>query len=110
MPSVTGVMARSDAFMEEAARTLGANTWNRYRLVVLPMARPGIVAGAFFAFNISFDDAVIALFLRTPSLETLPIAIYGQLEFSPSPTVAAVSPPMVLITSSEERRGGKKGV
>lgn len=98
MRTVTGVMARADHFTEEAARTLGASAWNRYRLVVLPIARPGIAAGAFFAFNISFDDAVIALFLRTPQLETLPIAIYGQLEFSTSPTVAAVSTLMVLIT------------
>lgn len=98
MRTVTGVMARADHFTEEASRTLGANAWNRYRLVVLPIARPGIAAGAFFAFNISFDDAVIALFLRSPQLETLPIAIYGQLEFSTSPTVAAVSTLMVLIT------------
>ncbi|MFJ2368979.1 ABC transporter permease [Microbacterium sp. NPDC087665] len=98
MRTVTGVMTRADRFTEEAARTLGASTWNRYRLVVLPIARPGIAAGAFFAFNISFDDAVIALFLRTPQLETLPIAIYGQLEFSTSPTVAAVSTLMVLLT------------
>lgn len=98
MRTVTGVMSRADRFTEEAARTLGASTWSRYRFVVLPIARPGIAAGAFFAFNISFDDAVIALFLRTPQLETLPIAIYGQLEFSTSPTVAAVSTLMVLLT------------
>lgn len=98
MRTVTGVMARRDPFIEEAARTLGASTWSRYRLVVLPAARPGIAAGAFFAFNISFDDAVIALFLRTPQLETLPIAIYGQLEYSTSPSVAAVSTMMVLLT------------
>jgi putative spermidine/putrescine transport system permease protein len=98
MRTVGGVMARSDLFIEEAARTLGANTWNRYRLVVLPAARPGIVAGSFFAFNLSFDDAVVALFLRTPDVETLPIAIYGRLEFSLDPSVAAVSTLMILIT------------
>lgn len=98
MRTVTGVMARSDRFTEEAARTLGAGAWQRYRFVVFPLARPGIVAGAFFAFNISFDDAVIALFLRTPQLETLPIAIYGRLEFSTDPSVAAISTLMVLIT------------
>lgn len=98
MRTVGGVMARADRFIEEAARTLGANSWNRYRLVVLPAARPGIVAGVFFAFNISFDDAVVALFLRTPDVQTLPIAIYGRLEFSLDPSVAAVSSLMVLIT------------
>jgi putative spermidine/putrescine transport system permease protein len=56
------------------------------------------MAGAFFAFNISFDEAVLSLFLRTPTLTTLPVQIYGQLEFSPDPTVAAVSTLMILIT------------
>lgn len=98
MRTVGGVMARSNRFIEEAARTLGANAWNRYRLVILPAARPGIVAGSFFAFNLSFDDAVVALFLRTPDVQTLPIAIYGRLEFSLDPSVAAVSSLMIVIT------------
>ncbi|GAA2028704.1 ABC transporter permease [Yaniella flava] len=98
MRTVMGVMANHDRFTEEAARTLGASGWHRYRSVVLPMARPGIVAGGFFAFNVSFDDAVVALFLRSHSVETLPVAIYGQLEFDASPTVAAVSTLMVLVT------------
>ena len=64
----------------------------------MPQCRPGLIAGAFFAFNISFDEAVLALFLRTPGLTTLPVQIYGQLEFSPDPSVAAVSTIMIGIT------------
>lgn len=96
--TVSGVLSQSDRFTEEAARTMGARWWQRYWHVVLPLCRPGILAGAFFAFNVSFDDAVIALFVRTPTLETLPLAIYGRLEFSPDPSVAAVSTLMVLVT------------
>lgn len=92
------VMADSDPFLEEAARTMGAGRWQRIRHVVLPQCAPGLAAGAFFAFNISFDEAVIALFLRTPDLVTLPIQIYNQLEFSPDPTVAAVSTLMMGLT------------
>ncbi len=96
--TVSGVLLQQDRFTEEAARTMGANWWQRYLLVLLPMCKSGIFAGAFFAFNISFDDAVVALFLRSPSVETLPLAIYGRLEFSPDPSVAAVSTLMVLVT------------
>lgn len=96
--TVSGVMLQQDRFTEEAARTMGARWWQRYLHVVLPMAKGGILAGSFFAFNISFDDAVVALFLRSPSVETLPLAIYGRLEFSPDPSVAAVSTLMVLVT------------
>lgn len=92
------VLAESDPFLEEAARTMGANRVQRLWFVVLPQCWPGLVAGAFFAFNISFDEAVLSLFLRTPRLTTLPVHIYGQLEFSPDPTVAAVSTLMILIT------------
>lgn len=92
------VLADSDPFLEEAARTMGASRWQRIVYVVLPQCAPGLAAGAFFAFNISFDEAVVALFLRTPDLVTLPIQIYNQLEFSPDPTVAAVSTLMMGIT------------
>ncbi|MEZ5667289.1 MAG: ABC transporter permease [Alphaproteobacteria bacterium] len=96
--TVVAVLADSDPALEEAARTMGARTWQRYWFVLLPQALGGIAAGAFFAFNISFDEAVVALFLRTPGLETLPLKIYGQLEFSPDPSVAAVSTVMMLLT------------
>jgi putative spermidine/putrescine transport system permease protein len=92
------VLAESDPFLEEAARTMGAGRWQRLWFVTLPQCRPGLVAGAFFACNISFDEAVLSLFLRSPTLTTLPVQIYGQLEFSPDPTVAAVSTLMILIT------------
>ena len=92
------VLAESDPALEEAARTMGADRWRRLWLVVVPQAMPGLAAGAFFAFNISFDEAVLSLFLRTPVLTTLPVQIYGQLEFSPDPSVAAVSTLMIAAT------------
>jgi len=92
------VLADSDPFLEEAARTMGAGRLQRLWLVVLPQCLPGMAAGAFFAFNISFDEAVLSLFLRRPGLTTLPVEIYGTLEFSPDPSVAAVSTIMILLT------------
>jgi putative spermidine/putrescine transport system permease protein len=92
------VLADRDPFLEEAARTMGATRLKRLWFVTIPQCRPGLLAGAFFAFNISFDEAVLSLFLRNPNLTTLPVQIYGQLEFSPDPTVAAVSTLMILIT------------
>jgi putative spermidine/putrescine transport system permease protein len=77
---------------------MGAGRLQRLWLVVVPQCRPGLIAGAFFAFNISFDEAVLSLFLRTPGLTTLPVRIYGQLEFSPDPSVAAVSTIMIGLT------------
>jgi putative spermidine/putrescine transport system permease protein len=92
------VLSEADPFLEEAARTMGAGRVQRLLFVVLPQCLPGLLAGGFFAFNISFDEAVVSLFLRTPGLVTLPVQIYGQLEFSPDPSVAAVSTIMIALT------------
>jgi putative spermidine/putrescine transport system permease protein len=92
------VLAESDPFLEQAARTMGAGRLQRLWFVVVPQCAPGLGAGAFFAFNISFDEAVLSLFLRKPDMTTLPVQIYGQLEFSPDPSVAAVSAIMIAVT------------
>lgn len=92
------VLSTSDKFLEEAARTMGAGPWKAIFHVVIPQALPGIAAGAFFAFNISFDEAIVSLFLRSPEITTLPIQIYTQLEFSPDPSIAAVSTLMMGLT------------
>ena len=92
------VLADSDPHLEEAAATMGAGRLQRLWRVVLPQCAPGLAAGAFFAFNLSFDEAVVALFLRRPGLNTLPVHIYNQLEFSPDPAVAAVSAIMIALT------------
>lgn len=96
--TVSANLADIDPHLDEAARIMGARWWQRYGLVILPQCRTGMAAGAFFAFNISFDDAVIALFMRAPNVETLPMRIYSTLEFSPDPSVAAVSTIMILMT------------
>ena len=96
--TVSASLVDMDPNLDEAARMMGAGWWNRYRLVILPQCRTGMAAGAFFAFNISFDDAVVALFMRAPSVETLPMHIYSTLEFSPDPSVAAVSTIMIALT------------
>lgn len=96
--TVTANLADMDPHLDEAARMMGARWWQRYWLVILPQCRTGMAAGAFFVFNISFDDAVVALFMRAPDVETLPMRIYSTLEFSPDPSVAAVSTIMIGMT------------
>lgn len=98
MRTTLAVLSTSDPFLEEAARTMGAGPWRSLWRVTVPQCLPGIAAGAFFAFNISFDEAVVSLFLRSPEVVTLPIQIYTQLEFSPDPSIAAVSTLMIALT------------
>lgn len=86
-----------DHNLERAASDLGANTFNRLRLVVLPLIFPAILAGALFAFTLSFDEFVITYFI-IGNANTLPIYIYTQIKFGVSPEVNALAA-LVLITS-----------
>ena len=60
------VAARLQTFdpqLEEAARSLGASQWVVTRDVTLPWIASGVVAGALFAFAVSFDQFVVSYFL-----------------------------------------------
>lgn len=112
---VAAVLAGVDPATGEAARVMGARPWQRYLLVTLPQCRAGIAAGALLAFLVSFDDAVLVLFLRTPAIDTLPLRIYSSLEFSPDPGVAAASTLLILLAAmvvlaSERLLAGRQAV
>ncbi len=89
--SVAAVLAGLDRSLEEAARGLGAGPWAVTRLVTLPLIKPGVIAGAVFAFILSFDNVVVSIFLTTPRLVPLPIQIYNYVESSARPIIASIS-------------------
>jgi spermidine/putrescine transport system permease protein len=51
-----------DRSLEEAARDLGASSFDTFRLVTLPLIMPGIFGAAMLAFALSIDDFVISNF------------------------------------------------
>jgi spermidine/putrescine transport system permease protein len=65
-----------DRSLEEAARDLGANPFETFRLVTLPLIMPGIFGGAMLAFALSIDDFVISNF-NSGTTVTFPLYIYG---------------------------------
>jgi len=84
-----------DRSLEEAAMDLGADELTTFRKVTLPLIMPGIIASAFLAFTISFEDITLAYFLGGFE-ETLPMFIYGQLRYSTSlPMLTALSVTML---------------
>ena len=87
-----------DPSLEDAARSLGADGWRVFRHVVLPAIRPGIIAGAIFAFIESFDEFVLGFFLVTFRL-TLPLQIFSTLSFQVEPSIAAASSLALAVTA-----------
>ncbi|MGH2614118.1 MAG: ABC transporter permease [Thermomicrobiales bacterium] len=91
---VTNVSATLHGFderLEYAAMNLGANRWQTFRRVTLPIIRPGVFAGALFAFITSFDELIVALFVSGTGAVTLPRKMWDSLRLEIDPTIAAVS-------------------
>ena len=88
-----------DPNLERAALGLGARRVRVFCRVVLPIALPGVLSAALFAFLASFDELLISLFLVGPGQTTLPIAILQYLEWKIDPTVAAISLIQILIVA-----------
>jgi putative spermidine/putrescine transport system permease protein len=89
--TVTATLTSFDLVLEEAAQSLGASPVRAFLEVTLGVIKPGVVAGAIFAFAISFDNFTLSLFLTSPKLTPLPIELFAYLKYSFDPTAAAVS-------------------
>jgi putative spermidine/putrescine transport system permease protein len=97
--TVSASLAGLDRALEEAGASLGAAPLTVFRTITLPLLKPGIMAGAIFAYVTSFDELVMTLFLAGPRLTTLPVQIFNYLEYTSDPTIAAISVVLVAITT-----------
>jgi putative spermidine/putrescine transport system permease protein len=77
--AVLAVYRGLDRGLEEAALVLGADPWQTFWHVTLPLLRPGLAAGGLFAFLISFDNVPVSIFLTTARNNTLPVTIMSYL-------------------------------
>jgi spermidine/putrescine transport system permease protein len=84
-------LADMDQRLEEAAADLGANAWQSFRRITLPLLMPGVISGALLAFTLSLDDFVITFFVAGPGSTTLPVRVYSMIRFGVSPEVNAIS-------------------
>jgi putative spermidine/putrescine transport system permease protein len=92
-------LANHDRAAEEAASSLGARPVAVLWRVTLPAMRSGIIAGGLFAFIISFENLELALFLTSPGVTTLPVAVLQYLEYHIDPLVAAVAVAQILVVA-----------
>jgi spermidine/putrescine transport system permease protein len=92
-------MANMNPRLDEAAQDLGANTWQTFRRITLPLIMPGIIAGALLAFTLSLDDFVVTFFNSGVGTNTLPIFVYGLLKVAVTPEVNAISTIMLIVST-----------
>jgi putative spermidine/putrescine transport system permease protein len=96
--NVAGSLAAMDPALERAAASLGATPAAVFRTVTLPLALPGILTGAVFAFATSLDEVVITLFVAGPNQTTLARQMFSSLRENISPAIAAAAFIIMLIT------------
>ncbi|MAU97287.1 MAG: ABC transporter permease [Fulvimarina sp.] len=61
--------------LDEAAAIDGCNSWQAFRIVILPLARPGMTVAALFSLLMSYNEFLFALVLTGVETKTLPVAI-----------------------------------
>ncbi|MDT3381215.1 ABC transporter permease [Labrys neptuniae] len=96
--NVSGSLASIDPALERAAASLGASPGTVFRAVTFPLALPGILTGAAFAFATSLDEVVITLFVAGPNQTTLARQMFSSLRENISPAIAAAAFLIIVIT------------
>lgn len=87
-----------DRSLEEAAAGLGASPIRVFFEVTLPLVGTGVFVSVLFAFIISVNEFIMALFLGTADVKTLPVAIWPKIRYLLTPIVAAASSIIIVIT------------
>lgn len=91
-------MGTVDRSLEEAGADLGAGAWHRFRDITLPIAAPGIFAGALMAFTLSLDNTILSSFVQQPGYTPWPVYIFASVRVALRPEVAAMSTIMLVLT------------
>jgi multiple sugar transport system permease protein len=96
--------------LEEAALIDGADRWQVFRYVALPIAKPGIVVALILSVIFSWNNFVFGIVLAGRETRTLPVAVYNMISFeqlSWGPLAAAaliVTLPVLLLTLFAQRQ------
>jgi putative spermidine/putrescine transport system permease protein len=101
--------------IEDAAISLGSSPIRAAIDVILPLMRPGIIAGMTFAFVVSFNEFTVTFFMYTIDFSTLPLWMYSRTVSSLDPTALALSSliivvDIVIILAIDRIAGGTKNI
>jgi len=89
-------LADFDRTLEEAASDLGADEWQTFKRVTLPLLMPGIIGGALMAFTLSLDDYLITVFTKGIQEQTMPLYIYSLVRKGVTPEINALSTALLV--------------
>jgi putative spermidine/putrescine transport system permease protein len=97
--TVTSTLTGFDYSLARAAAGLGASPLIVFRKIILPLILPGVISGALFAFVTSFDEVVIALFVSSAEVRTLPKVMFSGIREQISPTITAAATVLIIFST-----------
>ncbi|QMV65713.1 ABC transporter permease [Pseudomonas berkeleyensis] len=89
--SIINSLKLFDHSIEDAAVICGASRVQAIVKVTFPAIRPGMMAGALFAFLVSWDEVVLSVMMASPNLQTLPVKMWTTLRQDLTPVIAVAS-------------------
>jgi putative spermidine/putrescine transport system permease protein len=96
--SIGNALEGFDRSIEDAAILCGASPWEARLRVTVPAISHGIFGAAVFSFLASWDEVVLAIFMASPTLQTLPVKIWSTLRQDLTPVIAAASTLLIAFT------------
>ncbi len=114
MRAANGALLQVGRELEEAAEMSGAAWPTRFRAIMLPLLRPGLLAGGTYIFIVSFRELSSSALLTGPQSTVMAVLILELQESGRYPQVAALSLLMVavmaLLVAVFRRLGGRVGI
>ncbi|MGJ5076457.1 ABC transporter permease [Bradyrhizobium oligotrophicum] len=96
--NVSSALQGVDLQLERAAASLGASPAVVLRTVTFPIALPGIISGALFAFATSLDEVVLTLFVAGPNQRTLARQMFATIRENISPAIVSAAAVFIVGT------------
>ena len=95
--AIAGSLVQIHPELEESSRLSGAGLLTTLRLVVIPLARPGIISAALLLFVLSFRELATALFLYTSGTQLFSLAMFDFWQRGSTGLVAAMAVVQIAI-------------
>ena len=89
--AIAGSLVQIHPELEESSRLSGAGFLTTLRLIVAPLARPGIISAMILLFVLSFRELATALFLYTSSTQLFSLAMFDFWQRGSTGLVAAMA-------------------
>ena len=96
--TVYAQMKSLDPNILEAAQDLGASEARIFKVIIVPLMAPAILAGWLLSFTLSLDDVIISSFVTGPGFEILPIRIFSMVKVGVSPEVNALATLLLVMS------------